>query len=292
VVTNERERIRTPDEDFIDIDWARKPEATRLVVITHGLEGHSRSHYCQGMATAFQKAGWDALAWNFRGCSGEPNLQLRSYHSGATEELQIVLDHVFSNKAYQEIVLVGFSLGGNLTLKYLGDRGTSIDSRIKAAVCISVPCDLASSSRQLERYYNRIYMARFMRSLRSKIREKAERFPEQLSLEGLDKMRSFAEFDNAYTAPIHGFSGADDYWARCSSRPVLGRIVVPSLVINAKDDPFLSPLCYPLETVAENPYFKLETPQNGGHLGFVTFNRQREYWSESRTVAFISMVTG
>jgi len=286
VITNERERITTPDGDFIDLDWARSKGTKRLVVITHGLEGHSRSHYCQGMATAFQKTGWDAIAWNFRGCSGEPNLQLRSYHSGATGELQIVLDHIFATTDYEQVALIGFSLGGNLTLKYIGDLGAGIDTRIKGAVAISVPCDLASSSKQLERWQNRIYMARFMRSLREKVREKAQRFPNQLSLDGLDRMRTFAQFDDAYTGPIHGFSGADDYWTQCSCRHVLANIAVPTLLINALDDPFLTPACYPHEAAATNPCFTLETPAHGGHLGFVAFNDERVYWSERRAVAF------
>lgn len=287
VVTDLRERIETPDDDFIDLDWSPCHGAKRLAVITHGLEGHSRSQYCQGMATALVKAGWDVLAWNFRGCSGEPNRRRRSYHSGATGELQIVLDHVFATRHYREVGLVGFSLGGNVTLKYLGDLGADLDPRIRGAVALSVPCDLAGSARQLERWQNRIYMARFMRSLRAKIREKARRFPGTLSTEGLDGMRTFAQFDDAYTAPIHGFAGADDYWAQCSCRHVLARIAVPTLLISALDDPFLTPECYPREAAASNPCFTLETPQHGGHLGFVEFNDEGTYWSERRTVAFL-----
>ncbi|MGZ0708568.1 YheT family hydrolase [Coraliomargarita sp. W4R53] len=292
VITNARERITTPDGDFIDLDWSQREGSKRLVVITHGLEGHSRSHYCQGMATAFQKAGWDAIAWNFRGCSGEPNHQLRSYHSGATGELQIVLEHIFATTGYQEVALVGFSLGGNLTLKYIGDLGSKIDSRICGAVGFSVPCDLASSAKQLEHWKNRIYMARFMRSLRQKIREKAQRFPGKLSLEGLDTMRTFAEFDDAYTGPIHGYTGADDYWTQCSCRHVLTNIAVPTLLVNALDDPFLTPPCYPYEAADSTPSFKLETPAHGGHLGFVTFNNENVYWSERRAVAFMENVRG
>lgn len=287
VVTDLRERIETPDDDFIDLDWSPHHGAKRLAVINHGLEGHSRSQYCQGMATALVKAGWDVLAWNFRGCSGEPNRQLRSYHSGATGELQIVLDHVFATRHYREVSLVGFSLGGNVTLKYLGDLGAAIDPRIQSAVALSVPCDLASSATQLERWQNRIYMARFMRSLRAKVREKAKRFPDALSTGGLNNIRTFAEFDDVYTAPIHGFAGADDYWAQCSCRPVLDRIAVPTLLINALDDPFLTPGCYPCDAAASNACFTLETPQHGGHLGFVEFNDEGIYWSERGTVAFL-----
>jgi len=287
LVTDVRERIETTDGDFIDLDWSRPNGSGRLAIITYGLEGHSRSHYCQGMATALHRAGWDVLIWNFRGCSGEANRQLRSYHSGATGELQIVLEHVFANTHYSQVSLIGFSLGGNLTLKYLGDLGEDLDPRIRGAVALSVPCDLARSAKQLERWQNRIYMARFMRSLRAKVREKAQRFPDALSTDGLDRMRTFAQFDDSYTGPIHGFAGADDYWAQCSCRHVLDRIAVPTLLISALDDPFLTPECYPHEAAAVNPSFTLETPQHGGHLGFVDFNKEGTYWSERRTVAFL-----
>jgi len=290
VGTAVRERIETADGDFIDLDWSRPHGAGRLAIITHGLEGHSRSHYCQGMATALLRAGWDVLIWNFRGCSGEANRQLRSYHSGATDELQIVLDHVFTTTPYAKVSLIGFSLGGNLTLKYLGDHGADLDPRIYGAVGLSVPCDLAHSAKQLEHWQNRIYMARFMRSLRAKIREKARRFPGALSTAGLDRMRTFAQFDDSYTGPIHGFAGADDYWAQCSCRHGLDRIAVPALLISALDDPFLTPECYPYEAAAENPFFTLETPQYGGHLGFVDFNPEGTYWSEQRTVAFLATI--
>lgn len=290
IVTQERERIATPDDDFIDLDWSRKRGTGRLAIITHGLEGHSRGHYCQGMAAALHKAGWEVLAWNFRGCSGEANRQLRSYHSGATGELQIVLDHVFEQTDYDAVSLVGFSLGGNLTLKYLGDCGAEIDPRIQGGVAISVPCDLASSAKQLEHWQNRFYMARFMQSLSAKVREKAQRFPGALSLDGLGRMRTFAEFDHAYTGPVHGFKSANDYWTQCSCRHVLKDIALPTLLISALDDPFLTPECFPHEAAVKNPHFEMETPKHGGHLGFVEFNDEGVYWSERRAVLFLKNI--
>lgn len=287
LTTTERERIDTPDGDFLDLDWARAEPSAKLALLTHGLEGHSRGQYTQGMARALARRGWNVLAWNFRGCSGEPNRALRSYHSGATDELQIVLDHVFATTDYREVGLVGFSLGGNLTLKYLGDLGPALDPRVRRAAAISVPCDLASSAKQLERKQNRIYMARFMRSLRAKVREKASRFSEALHLDSLDAIRTFAEFDDRYTAPIHGYKDADDYWTQCSCRHVLNRIAVPTLLINALDDPFLTPECFPREAAEANPNLTLETPKHGGHLGFVAFNDAGEYWSERRVAAFL-----
>tara|TARA_B100000497_G_scaffold113799_1_gene135885 strand:- start:14 stop:769 length:756 start_codon:yes stop_codon:yes gene_type:complete len=242
------------------------------------------------MARALKAEGWDVLAWNFRGCSGEPNRLLRSYHSGATGELQIVLDHILATTPYAAVSLVGFSLGGNLTLKYIGDLGAAIDQRICGVVGVSVPCDLASSAKQLERRENRVYMARFMRTLREKVREKAARFPGALDLEDLDAMLTFAEFDDRYTGPIHGFAGANDYWAKSSCLPVLGEIKVPTLLINAQDDPFLTLKCFPHEAALANPCLNLETPKHGGHLGFVSFGGEGFYWSEQRAIAFLENV--
>ena len=172
-------------------------------------------------------------------------------------------------------------------LKYLGELGASVDARIKKAVALSVPCDLAGSAKKLEHWQNRVYMARFLKKLRVKVREKSKRFPGQISVKGLDAMRSFAEFDQAYTAPIHGFKNADEYWAKSSCREVLGQIALPCLLINAQDDPFLTPECYPREAAAMNPHFELEIPRYGGHLGFVDFKDGINYWSERRTVAFL-----
>src|SRR5439155_743102 len=165
----QRERISTPDGDFLDLDWA-KTGSRQLAVLAHGLEGDSKAHYMLAMVKALAKRGWDAVAWNARGCSGEPNRVLRFTHSGATEDLQTVISHVLSASNYSQIALIGFSLGGNLTLKYVGERGRELDPRIKAAVAFSVPCDLQSGSRKLAEPANRIYMRRFLVTLHDRIR--------------------------------------------------------------------------------------------------------------------------
>jgi len=278
----ERERIETPDGDFLDLDWNRDQRSQSLVMITHGLEGNSANASVQGMAAAFHRAGWDTLAWNLRGCSGEMNRLLRTYHSGAWEDLQCVINHAAGT--YQNIVLVGFSIGGNLTLKYLGDHGSSINPAIKGAVTFSVPCDLASSARVLESRINSIYMNHFMRDLRRKIREKATAFPGGISTAGLDHIRTFREFDGTYTAPLNGFLSAEDYWAKASCKPSLRGIAVPTLLINALNDPFLGPECFPRDEAGANPHLFLELPESGGHLGFITLGK--EYWSETRAVEF------
>ncbi|MEI6082088.1 MAG: alpha/beta fold hydrolase [Verrucomicrobiota bacterium] len=281
-ITCERQRIETPDGDFLDLDWNRDHCSESLVIITHGLEGNSANASVQGMATAFHRAGWDTLAWNLRGCSGEMNRLLRTYHSGAWEDLQCVIDQAAG--AYRDIALVGFSIGGNLTLKYLGDRGSAIHPSIKGAVAFSAPCDLASSALVLESRINRIYMNHFMRDLHRKIREKAVAFPEGISMEGLALIRTFREFDGTYTAPLNGFLSAEDYWARASSKPSLHGITVPTLLVNALNDPFLGPECFPREEAEANPHFYLELPKSGGHLGFISL--EKEYWSETRAVEF------
>lgn len=286
-ITRERERITTPDGDFLDLDWNRDAGADRVAILSHGLEGESRNAYVQGMAHALRAAGWDVVAWNFRGCSGEINRLLRSYHSGATEDLAAVVEHVFRDGRYGRAALVGFSLGGNLTLKYLGDLGAAVDPRLVGAVAFSVPCDLAASSRALESRANRIYMARFLRDLRRKIRAKMAVFPGQVSDAGLDAMRTFREFDGAYTAPLHGFRDAADYWKRASCRPVLGRIAVRTLLVNARNDPFLPAECFPECEARDSAWFHLDAPREGGHLGFLPA-RPGPYWSERRAVEFLS----
>ena len=287
VVTNTRERIETPDDDFLDLDWNQNQSSNRLVIFSHGLEGSSKQSYVQGMARVFSEAGWTVLAWNYRGCSGEVNRQMKSYHSGATEELQLILDHVFTNQLITEIALVGFSLGGNMTLKYLGDCAHGVDTRIKCAVALSVPCDLASSSLKLEEFQNRLYMIRFLRTLRKKIRHKMGIFPGQLEDHGLDTMKTFHEFDGSYTAPLHGFKDAEDYWTQCSSKPALPNIAIPSLLINAANDPFLAPECYPIKEAKQSDHFHLEMPYHGGHMGFPTFGQNNTYWSEHRALEFV-----
>lgn len=282
-----RERIATPDQDFIDLDWARPQASQNLAILSHGLEGSSNGIYCQGMAQALLNAGWHVLIWNFRGCSGEVNRSLRSYHSGDTGDLIQVLNHVNRNSDYAAISLIGFSLGGNLNLKYLADAGPNLPENSSAAVSISVPCDLQGSAHELERWDNRIYMRRFMKTLTAKVREKMKRFPGQLSDHGLDTMTTFREFDATYTAPLHGFESAEHYWSDSSCGPVLDEIVRPTLLINALDDPFLSKSCYPYAAAEQSDFLHLETPKHGGHLGFVSSNLENTYWSESRTVEFL-----
>lgn len=281
-----RERIDTPDGDFLDLDWSQVG-ARRLVVLSHGLEGSADRSYIRGMARALNDHGWDVLAWNYRGCSGEPNRTLRFYHSGATDDLDLVIQHLLARDQWDEIALIGFSLGGNLTLKYMGEYEGSLDRRITRAVAFSVPCDLRSSAFKLARPANALYMRRFIRTLTAKVREKMIRMPGELEDRGLATMRTFLEFDDRYTAPLHGFRDAEDYWARSSSRRYLDAIRRPTLLVNAANDPFLAPECFPLREAERSRYLYLEIPGTGGHVGFPP-RTPGYYWMEERALRFLS----
>lgn len=265
----QRERIATPDGDFLDLDWLPNSN-NRLAIIAHGLEGHSRRAYVVGMAHALAAAGWDVLAWNFRGCGGEINRRPRFTHNGATEDLEAVVHHALANGRYRRLALVGFSMGGNLTLVYLGRESNRVPAEMCGAVVYSVPCDLAAAAARLADWRNRLYMARFVGQMGTKIRLLARRFPQQLSADGYHRIRTFADFDGRYTAPLHGFSSAEDYWAQCSSAVYLAEIAVPTWIVNARNDPFLAPTCFPIQQVERNPNLNLLSPDQGGHCGFVT----------------------
>lgn len=284
-IAYQRERIDIPDGDFLDLDWSRI-ESDKLAILSHGLEGSSDRAYMRGMAKAFNVHGWDALAWNYRGCSGVPNRKLKSYHSGATGDLETVIKHALFLNQYIELCLVGFSMGGNITLKYLGENGDSIPEEVKSAVAFSVPCDLKSSAEKLARFSNKIYMHRFLGFLHKKIQLKMKMFPGEINDDGFDQIRTFKEFDDRYTAPIHGFEDAEDYWRKCSSKQFLDNIRIPTLLINSKNDPFLSEACYPIEQAKSNPYLCLEIPESGGHVGFISLHNNGIYWSESKAVSF------
>ncbi|MGV3639758.1 MAG: YheT family hydrolase [Adhaeribacter sp.] len=281
-----RERILLADGDFLDLDWSQV-QGQALSIISHGLEGSSDRPYIRGMVRALNRAGIDALAWNYRSCSGESNKALRSYHMGATDDLQQVVAHALQ-QPYQTIYLVGFSAGGNITLKYLGEDPDSLPRQVKKAAVFSVPCDLQGCSDTLSRPENRIYLRRFLKSLKKKLELKARDYPGDLDLKGYELLQSFPAFDDRYTAPLHGFKDARDYYTRCSSRQFLAAIRIPTLLVNAENDPFLSPDCFPVSEAETNPNLYLEMPRSGGHVGFTQSFWADEYYSETRAVAFFA----
>jgi uncharacterized protein len=284
IIPYRRERISTTDNDFLDLDWLTQ-HSKRLLIISHGLEGNTSRPYVKGMAKAFYNAGFDVLAWNFRGCSEEMNRQLRFYHSGATDDLETVVNHAITQQQYEEIYLLGFSLGGNLTLKFLGERVPH--PILKKAVVFSVPLDLRSSCEKISSVGNRIYAQRFLKSLKNKIATKSQLMP-GLDTAPLRVINSLIAFDDTYTAPIHGFKSALDYYNQCSSLYFLGNITVPTLIVNTLNDPFLSPSCFPSEQLRNHAFVKLEIPLRGGHVGFAQFNKHGLYWSEQRALHWLT----
>lgn len=282
-ITYSRERVTTPDHDFLDLDWLRQG-SKKLVIISHGLEGNSDRAYVRGMAKIFFNYGFDVLAWNYRGCSGEMNRKIRFYHSGATDDLDFTIRHTAS-LGYDEINLVGFSLGGNLTLKYLGEKGDALNPIIKKAATFSVPLNLKTSCEKISAPSNWIYSQRFLKSLKKKVVDKSKLISE-INTEPLDRIKTLLEFDNVYTAPLHGFRDAVDYYDQCSAIRFLSNIKRPTLVVNALNDPFLSPDCYPTN-FANQPYLTFEYPNRGGHVGFSLFAKNGLYWSELRALHFI-----
>lgn len=292
-----RERLVTDDGDFLDLDWSCAPISKgaassvsnadkTLLIISHGLEGHSRRPYVAGVVREANAQGWDALAWNFRSCSGEMNNTLRFYHSGATDDLQRVIGHAHA-AGYRRIHLVGFSMGGNLSLLHVGREGHEVPAYIKSVAAFSVPCDLAASAHCLAERRNKIFMWRFLKDLRVKVAAKALTFPEQVNTDGYEQIKTFQHFDDRYTAPIHGFKNAADYWQQSSCKPVLKDIRVPALLVNAKNDPFLPDACFPYEEARQSEWLSLEVPESGGHVGFIEMNNRHAYWMEKRVVAFV-----
>ena len=283
-VNQERERITLKDQDFLDLDWSYANKKTdKLIILLHGLEGNAQRPYMLATAKHFNKNNFDAVSLNFRGCSGEPNSNYGSYHSGATEDLDEVINYILNTRQYSNIYLNGFSLGGNVALKYLGE-GRDIAKQIKAAIAVSVPCHLYGSCLELHTIKNFLYSEMFKKYLIEKLRVKQKQFPDAVSIQEIDQIKTLKDFDDVYTSRAHGFKDALDYYDKSSSLQFLPNIKVPSLIINALDDSFLSPECYPVKEAKNNTNLFLEMPQFGGHVGF--FDTKNFYYNERRAVEF------
>ncbi|WOD43095.1 YheT family hydrolase [Hwangdonia lutea] len=284
-INQKRERITLTDGDFIDLDWSFSKEKTnKLIIILHGLEGNAQRPYMTGTAKLFNNHAVDAVCVNFRGCSGEANLKYRSYHSGATDDLIEIIQHIISTKHYADIYLKGFSLGGNVILKYLGE-GNKIPQQIKAAIAVSVPCYLKGSAKELHTFKNILYHDRFKRHLVKNLKNKQLQFSDLLSVEAIKSIKTLSDFDNVYTSKAHGFKDALDYYEKSSSLQFLPHIKTPTLIINALNDSFLSPECYPVKEAKANQYLHLEMPNHGGHVGFI--DKKNVYYNEQRALEFI-----
>lgn len=286
-----RERWETPDGDFVDVDRLEGPSpGAPVLVISHGLEGSSRAPYVRGLAAAARRRGLAVAAWSFRGCSGEPNRTLRQYHSGDTEDLACVVGAVTREAPGRPVVLAGFSLGGNQIVKWLGERGDDLPPEVRGAAAVSVPFDLAACARALDGpgFWPWVYRERFLRRLRRKATAKAVGHPGAFDLDAVLRSRTFAEYDDLVTAPIHGFAGADDYWRRSSAAAFVPGVRRPLLLLSAEDDPLVPASALPVEAARGNPAAALEVTAAGGHVGFVGGTPwRRDFWAEERILDFL-----
>jgi predicted alpha/beta-fold hydrolase len=287
-VEQTRERITLPDTDFIDLDWSyAKEKSNKVIILLHGLEGHAQRPYLTGTAKHFNENGIDAIGVNFRGCSGETNLLYRSYHSGATEDLDAVVEHVLTKGSYNEIYIKGISLGANMALKYVGE-GRELPGEVKAVIAISTPCDLKGSCDELLSLKNRHYSIRFLDHLKQKLKPKLIQFPQDISITDYKLIKTLKDFDDVYTSKAHGFKDAFDYYEKASCLQFLPNIKVPSLIINSLNDSFLSAECYPVKEAKQNSKLYLEMPKYGGHVGFI--NKGNIYYNELRALEFINQL--
>jgi predicted alpha/beta-fold hydrolase len=292
-----RERFETRDGDFVDVDWADARAGTSTVerrpplfLMLHGLEGSSASHYASGMVELAVARGWRAAVFHFRSCSGEVNRHPRFYHAGDTDDLDEVVGALIAREPGISIVAAGVSLGGNVLLKWLGERGADVPGQVLGAAGISVPFDLVACARALDRGFARlVYTAGFLRTFRQKVRAKARVFPNFVDVGAALRARTFAEYDRAVTAPLHGFADEVDYWTRSSSGPWLPLMHRPVLLINALDDPFVPAESLPDPASLPSFITAVFTPR-GGHVGFVDGRRPwaTSSWAERRAMDFLA----
>jgi predicted alpha/beta-fold hydrolase len=283
-VNYQRERVDTPDRDFLDLDWLANRN-DKAVIVFHGLEGSSQRHYVQGTARTFSTAGWDVVAVNSRSCSGELNLAPRLYHHADTDDVRFIIDHVLKTKSYQQLALVGFSMGGAMILNYLGEAGQEVPEVVKSAIAFSSPVNVGDSARELEKRGREFYLNRFLKKLKRKIKAKASQHPGLLDTEGLDGLKSFLQYDDRYTAPMHGFADAEEFYHRASSYYKIKDIAIPTLLATAANDPFMPSSCYPYEEARAHQRFYLEVPRYGGHVGF-PLKSLKHSWMEARALEF------
>ena len=289
-VSFRRERFSTGDGDFVDLDWVDGPGGSPLLLVLHGLEGSSDSHSVSGLCALATGRGWRAVTLNFRSCSGEANRLPRFYHAGDTGDLDEVLAALTAREPDVRIGAVGISIGGNVLLKWLGERGVDAPKPVIAAVGISVPFDLVAAAAALDRGFERlVYTENFLRTFKAKIRAKARMHPDFVDVRAALRARTFREYDRAVTAPLHGFADERDYWVRASSKPWLERIRRPTLLIAARDDPFVPAASLP--DVAGLPEcVSAEFLPHGGHVGFVDgrWPWRATSWAERRAIGFLA----
>ena len=287
----ERERWDTPDGDFIDVDRLPGAAGAPLVVLFHGLEGGSGSHYARALARELARRGWRGAVAHFRGCSGEPNRLRRAYHSGDADEIGWILRRMRAESQAGSLFAAGVSLGGNAMLKWLGGDAAA-PQVVTAAAAVSAPVDLMAAGDALGRGFNLVYTRAFLATMRRKAEEKLARFPGLFDARAMRSARTLRAFDDVVTAPLHGFRDTDDYWTRASAKPVLARIRVPTLVLNARNDPFLPAAALPGPAEVSDAV-RLEFPEEGGHAAFVSGPFPGDIdWMPQRITAFFEETMG
>ncbi|OGT47311.1 MAG: alpha/beta hydrolase [Gammaproteobacteria bacterium RIFCSPHIGHO2_12_FULL_41_20] len=280
-----RERVELPDGDFIDLDWAGEDNGP-IVLILHGFEGSIESHYARGLLQAISQNGWRGVFMHFRGCSGEPNRLPRSYHSGETNDVAIIIRVLQKREPGVPLAAIGISLGGNVLLKWSGEMGTH--NPLRAAIAISVPFELHKAASRIQQGFSKVYQWYFLRCLRIRLSQKFQVVAAPIDTAYLSQCRTIMDFDNSITAPLHGFADADEYYTIASSRQYLHAIDVPTLILHAKDDPFMTEDVIP-QAHELSPQVKMEITESGGHVGFVSgaVPWRPEYWLEKRIPEFL-----
>ncbi len=284
-----RERVETPDGDFVDLDWlAGRDRGAPLVIILHGLEGSSRSHYATGLLRELEQVGWRGLVVNFRSCGGEVNRSRRMYHSGDTEDLEFIINRLTGREPNLRLGLIGVSLGGNVALKWLAEHGDEAPAQVAGAVAISTPFNLAACASALDRGLNRtLYTVNFLSTMKIKLDKKAKLYEGVLNLVAARKAKTFAEYDRLVTAPLGGFASERDYWARASSGPLLPQIRRPTLLINALNDPFVPATALPRAAIGKSRWLEAAFVPEGGHAGFLQGRSGNRSWAEAQAITFL-----
>ena len=274
----QRERLELEDGDFLDLDWISN-QSSKLILISHGLEGNSQSYYARSAAKHFARKNWDVLAWNFRSCSREINRTQRLYHFGETKDINSVVNHAVALKKYEKIVLLGYSIGGSITLKYLGEKEPH--PSIRGAATFSVPCDYAKSLKLMGKWWNIPYKKKILNKLNTKLQKKANQF----DWDRKAPVKSITEFNERVILPIYKFQNLEELYYQSSCLHFFGGIKLPVLIANALNDPLLGEGCYPYEAAKDHPSVYLETPKHGGHVGFTSKNKTN--WMDERAEQFI-----
>jgi predicted alpha/beta-fold hydrolase len=257
-------------------------------LLLHGLESSAEQFYIKHTADYLSKRNYDLVAINYRGCSGEPNNLYKGYHSGCSPDLAAVITHINRTTQYDELYIVGFSLGGNILLKYLAEYQSQVPNNFIKGVAFSTPVDLKGTSLQLSSTFAGIYQKHFLRKLNKKLAQKTIDFPKKISMADIRKLDSLTKFDDFYTAPVNGFKNAFDYYEKCSCKPLLNEVKHPVLIVNALDDPFLPESCYPFDVLSKHKFIDFETPKTGGHLGFIKSFKNQTCWYPERIWEFIN----